>query len=197
MNIALFDFDGTITEIDTYTPFIHFSVPKWRIIICYPFLLPLILLYKRKLMGGSTIRTIISRLGFYRRKQSEVFIQGQKYAATLNAVIKPEAKKRLEWHKQQGDLIVVVSASLDAYLIPWCTEHNVELICAQLESRDGLLTGRYINGDCSAHEKAHRVKQRYRLSSFDKVYAYGDTEEDSQLLALADEAYFCWNKMTA
>ena len=195
MNIALFDFDGTITEIDTYTPFIHFSVPKWRIAICYPVLLPVILLYKCKLLGGSKTRTIISRFGFWGRKKSEVFAQGKEYAVTLDSLIKPEAKKRLDWHIAQGDLIVVVSASLNAYLMPWCEQHQFALICAQLEERDGRLTGRYIDGDCSGAEKASRVKQGYNLNKFDTVYAYGDTEEDSQLLALADEAFLCWNKM--
>ncbi|WP_285162907.1 HAD-IB family hydrolase [Shewanella goraebulensis] len=196
MNIALFDFDGTITEIDTYTPFIYLSVPRWRIIVCYPFLLPFIILYKFKLIGASKIRTVITRLGFWNRQPDEVFAQGKEYALTLNSVMRAEAKKRLEWHKKQGDLIVIVSASLDAYLIPWCEQHGYQLICANLEIQKGRLTGRYLGGDCSAEVKAQRVEQKHSLNDFDKVYAYGDTEEDSQLIALADEAYFCWEKVS-
>ena len=30
MNLALFDFDGTITSKDTFTPFIYLSVPRNR-----------------------------------------------------------------------------------------------------------------------------------------------------------------------
>ncbi len=196
MNIALFDFDGTITETDSYTPFIYFSAPKWRIVICYPLLVPLILLYKLKLIGGSRIRTVVSYFCFFKRSHKAVWAQGKEYASTLDSIIKPEAKQRLAWHKAQGDVIVIVSASLDAYLTPWCEKHQYELICATLASRNGMLTGAYLNGDCSADEKARRVKQSYQLDSFEKVYAYGDTTEDKQLLALADEAYFCWNKVS-
>ncbi len=86
--------------------------------------------------------------------------------------------------------VVVVSASLGAYLRPWCDELALELICSELEQRGEQLTGRYADGDCTAQEKARRVRERYELARYPVIYAYGDTAEDQELLALANERFF-------
>jgi phosphoserine phosphatase len=39
------------------------------------------------------------------------------------------------------------------------------------------------------------VRARYQLTSYETVYAYGDTEEDRELLALASEPYFRWQRV--
>ena len=44
MNLALFDFDGTITECDTFTPFIKKAIPRSRMIVGRLLLMPSILL---------------------------------------------------------------------------------------------------------------------------------------------------------
>ena len=38
--------------------------------------------------------------------------------------------------------------------------------------------------------QGRRVREQYVRSSFDAVHAYGDTAEDAELLALADESWF-------
>ena len=113
----------------------------------------------------------------------------------LPRMVRAEALERLEWHRERGDRIVVVSASLDAYLSPWCSHHGFDLICTRLASRDGTLTGRYSGGDCSGAEKARRILGRYRIQDFGKIYAYGDTDEDREMLGLAHERYFRWQKV--
>ena len=50
------------------------------------------------------------------------------------------------------------------------------------------LTGRYAGAQCVAEEKARRVRERYDLSGYRAIHAYGDTHEDHALLALADHA---------
>lgn len=42
--------------------------------------------------------------------------------------IRPKALKRIQWHKSEGDKVVIVSASLDVYLKYWCEKFGVELI---------------------------------------------------------------------
>ena len=66
--------------------------------------------------------------------------------------MRQNALERILWHKQQGDRIVVVS-SLGVYLESWCQSLDLEVICNQLEIRDGILTGDFINGDCGYLEK--------------------------------------------
>ena len=89
------------------------------------------------------------------------------------------------------------SASLDAYVIPWCEAVGVAAICTELEARDARLTGRYAGGECSGAAKVTRVRQRYDLGRYPIVYAYGDTDEDREMLAIAHEKYYRWHKVTA
>jgi HAD superfamily phosphoserine phosphatase-like hydrolase len=91
---------------------------------------------------------------------------------------------------------VVVSASLDAYLTPWCRMHGLTLICSELDVRDGVITGSYRGGDCAGPAKAARVRERLRLDDYREIHAYGDTVEDRELLALAHHPVFRWQGLT-
>ncbi len=192
-NLALFDFDGTITSKDTFTPFIFRAVLPARMAVGKVVLSPLIALYKLKVLSASRMRRSIVRFGFRGRLAAEVRRAGLEYSRSrLGNVVRAKALERIRWHQSQGDEVVVVSASLDVYLEDWCRQVGVELICTELEQADGVLTGRYREGDCSGPEKARRVRQRYDLSRFGVVYAYGDTREDEAMLDLANERFYRW-----
>jgi phosphoserine phosphatase len=49
----------------------------------------------------------------------------------------------------------------------------------RLEARDGVLTGRYLRGDCCGEEKMRRIRERYTLTDYATIYAYGDAEGSS------------------
>ena len=105
------------------------------------------------------------------------------------------AKQRIAWHQQQGDQVVVVSSSLDVYFKDWCQQQGIDLICNQLEVRAGRYTGELQQGDCGYVEKANRVQQKYKLSDFDAIYAYGDSPNDHAMLALADYKFYQWQEI--
>ncbi len=195
MNIALFDFDGTITFKDTFTPFIYFASSRARIMLGTLLLAPMILGYKLGLVTVPKIRAAIVRVAFQGRSEREVQEFGARYSATLPALVRPEALERIRWHQAKGDVVVVVSASLAAYLSCWCEEQGIELVCAELESKDGVLSGRYAGGDCTGSEKARRVRERYDMKRYETIYAYGDTHEDRELLSLANKAFFRWKEI--
>ena len=113
----------------------------------------------------------------------------------LPSTLRPRALERLEWHRSQGDRIVVVSASLDVYIAPWCAERGLEFICTTLEERDGRLTGRYVDGDCCGPEKARRIRARCDLGRYSVIYAYGDSGEDREMMALAHKKFYRWQEI--
>lgn len=190
-NLALFDFDGTITSEDTFTPFIFYAVEPRRLCVGKVVLSPLVALYRLGILSASAMRRSIVRFGFRGRRADDVRAAGREYSRSrLALVTRAKALARIHWHQAQGDEVVVVSASLDVYLRDWCAQLGVQLICTELEEANGVLTGRYLNGDCSGPEKARRIEQRYDLKQYGIVYAYGDTAEDEAMLRLADERYY-------
>lgn len=197
MNIALFDFDGTITTEDTFMRFIYDTTPKHRLIIGNILLLPFILGYKLDLISAGFMRSAITRLAFWHRKTPPVKSAGKHHANSfLHTVVRDSALKHIEQHKANGDKIVVVSASLDLYLQHWCQHHNIELLCNSLEINKGRYTGRLSKQDCAGPQKAILVKKHYQLENYQTVYAYGDTIEDKQLLSLADVKYYQGKQIT-
>jgi phosphatidylglycerophosphatase C len=193
MDLALFDFDGTITTTGTYPGFVRFAVPPLRKTAGAVILSPLIAGYRAGLVSDPTMCRVMSRLGFRGDDPARLRRLGEQYARdVLPDLIRPAALERIVWHKARGDRVVVVSASLDVYLEPWCRSIGVDVICTQLEVRNGRCTGRYLRGDCCGEEKARRVRERYSLGEYATIYAYGDTKDDRPMLALAQKPFFRW-----
>ena len=197
MNLALFDFDGTLTVGDNFIPFVRLQASRRRKLLADVCLSPLVVGYKLGVLQASWMRQRAAWFAFRGKPTQHVTEWGERYAEqTLPAGLRPEAFARLEWHRTQGDTVVIVSASLEPYLAPWCRRHCLELICTQLEARNGVYTGRYLKGDCSGPEKARRIRERFDLQRYPQVYAYGDTQEDSEMLALAHRRYLRGRELT-
>jgi HAD superfamily hydrolase (TIGR01490 family) len=197
-NLALFDFDGTITTRETMADFMVHAVPPRRQAWGRLLLAPCVAGYKLGLVSGVAVRTAVVRVGFAGVPSGLVQAHGETFAATaLPALLRPEAMDRIRRHRQQGDTVVVVSGGLDAYLAPWCRTHGLALICSTLEQRDGRLTGRYLGAQCVGEEKARRVCAAYDLAAYGRIYAYGDTHEDLALLDLAHHRFYRGEALTA
>lgn len=198
MNLALFDFDGTITHSDTFTAFVKGAVSarqrRWGRVV----LAPSVMGYRMGLVKATTIRQRLIKFALKNVTSARLEALGRDHAENyLPTVLRTEAVERMHWHKQRGDRIVVVSASLEVYLKPWCQAMGVELIGVQLETIDGRLTGNYVDGDCTGLAKAERVKSHLELSDYGTIFAYGDTAEDHALLALADRKFYRGLKFNA
>lgn len=196
MNLALFDFDGTITDGDTFSGFLRFAVRRRRVVLGAIPLSPVILAYRLGVITARQARPIVSRVSFQGEPGDSVREIGRQYAAeVLPRVVRQQALERIAWHQSQGDAVVVVSASLDVYLRPWCHGIGVDLICSELEERHGTLTGRYCHGDCSGAAKVRRIVERYDLSRYPVIYAYGDTSDDRKMLELAHRKFYRWREI--
>ena len=193
MDLALFDFDGTITTREMYADFIQDAVEPRRLRIGKVLLAPLLAGYRLGVVSPGILRAAIVRIGFSGVDEEKVRAAGQRFAdGILQAVLRPEAMQRIAWHKARGDEVVVVSGALDLYLAPWCHQRGLALLCSALESRQGVLTGRYLGRQCVGREKPRRVLERYDLADFGEVHAYGDTVEDLDLLAIASRKSYRW-----
>lgn len=196
MNLALFDFDGTITTREMFRPFVEFAVSRRRRLLGGALLAPMVAGYKLGWVSPNLMRSSAIYTGFRGVSEAHAFQCGADFAREmLPRVLRDEALERIAWHKAQGDRIVVVSGGLDVYLSHWCRAHELELLCSRLESRDGRLTGRYRGEQCVNAEKARRVRAVYELSAYPVVYAYGDTPEDRDLLHVAHRRYFQWQEL--
>lgn len=189
INLALFDFDGTLYPKDSFTGFMFYTLSKRHIVKKGLKILPWIQAYYLKLYPAHAMRARLFQSMFKGIAADFVQNLAQEYAQQLIQNLDQELLQQLRLHQQNGDRVVLVSASIDLYLVPICEFLNIELICTTTEIKDGLLTGHYSSEDCSCEQKKLRILQQYNLEDYQYIYAYGNSEEDLDMLSLADHPY--------
>lgn len=190
-SMVFFDFDGTITTSDSFIKFIRFVVGDIRFILGMTVLSPMLVAYKLRLIPNYTAKQAV--LSYFFKGMSEAQFQStaRDYSLkNIDAILRPKAMKKIAWHKEQEHKIVVVSASIESWLKPWCNQHGLDLIATKLEIKEGIVTGKLLTKNCYGMEKVRRVKERYNLDDYDHIYAYGDSRGDKELLELADEGFY-------
>jgi phosphatidylglycerophosphatase C len=196
MALALFDFDGTITFKDSFAGFIKYAVGQPRFYLGVACFAPIILGFFLGLVRPWRAKELMS-IFFFGGRDAHAFEElASKYSREeLPKIVREVARERMEWHKQRGDTMVVVSASIDLWLKGWCETQHIELIATKLEQKDGRISGRFLTRNCDGQEKVRRIKERFDLSVFDYIYAYGDRPGDRPMLAIANERYYCWKRI--
>lgn len=191
MNLALFDFDGTLTTQETFAPFLHYVVPTLRRAWGSAVLGPLVPLYRRGWISGVTMRATAVRVVLTGLEESVVRETGARFAREIvPGWLRPEAIAALRAHRDAGDRVIVVSGAFELYVAPWCASEGVECLASRLETRGGRLTGRYLGAQCVGAAKVERVRAQCDAVDFATTHAWGDTPEDDALLALASRRIY-------
>ena len=188
MRIAFFDFDGTITKQDTLIKFIRFFVGDMRFIVGILVLLPKFIAYKFNLVSNQYIKENITKYFFSNIDVAEFKTKAERFSLNnIDILVRKNALKRIKWHQKNGHKVVIVSASIDYWLKPWCDKNHIDLIATKLEIKDNKITGRLDNKNCFGGEKVRRIMGKYRLSDYDYIYAYGDSRGDYEMLQISSE----------
>ena len=195
--VAAFDFDGTLSRRDSLLPFLVFvrgAGATARAVVAE----------RRRFEGvlrGTASRdeakeALLTRLlaGVDARELREL---GEVYAGRLvDRELRLSMRRRLEWHRRSGHRVVIVSASPTIYLETAGRILGVDAVLAtELEvDGEGRLTGRLSGRNCRGAEKARRLQawldgsNRQPSARPRELWAYGDSQGDAEMLALADVA---------
>lgn len=189
MVLALFDFDGTITYKDSFIDFIIYAVGYQKFFIGLFSLSHILIKYKLSVIPNWQAKEMVLKY-FFRGWDISVFEDkaSQYSRERLPRIIRKTSLARIDWHKSQGHQVVVVSASIDRWLKGWCEELGLELISTQIEVISGKITGKLLTKNCYGIEKVRRIKEKYDLGDFEKIFAYGDSSGDRAMFAVADIA---------
>lgn len=191
MTLALFDFDGTITTDDSLLKFIRFVIGDVKFITGVFALSPILLAYKLGLVPNYKAKQILLSYFFKGFSENEFKKISNEYSLShIDKITRPKAIERLQWHKEQNHTVVIVSASIDCWLKPWCDKNEFKLIATKLKISDGVITGELLTKNCYGIEKLNRIKEIFELSRLDYIYAYGDSSGDKEMLAVANESFY-------
>lgn len=191
-NIAVFDFDGTITRKDTLLEFIKFSKGKWAFIKGFTIYSPLLLAYKLGLYPNWKMKQKIFSYFFKGMKHNDFCMYGEKFKSIIYNSLNEVQVKRLRAHINKGDTVYVISASIEEWVSPWCHEFGVEhVLGTKIEVFNGIITGNFITKNCYGKEKVNRLLEKEPKRETYYLYAYGDSAGDKEMLAFADKGVLC------
>ena len=189
-SIAFLDFDGTIVKGDSLLKFTRFAVGNGKFLAGVVVLSPILLAYKLKLIPNYKAKQKVLSWFLKGIQKDEFYRIANEYSLKhIGKIVRSSAMEKIQWHKERGHTVVVVSASLECYLKPWCDENELELIATKLEVTD-IVTGNLLGRNCYGIEKANRIKEKYELSKYEYIYAYGDSRGDKEMLEVANEKYY-------
>lgn len=189
--LALFDFDGTLSHRDSLLDFLYYSVGGPALLRGGLALSPTLIGHALGRVANQPAKERVLGHFLAGRTRAELEQWGGRYALErLPAILRPRALARLEWHRRAGHTIAVVTASVDVWLRPWVDALGLELLASALEYVEGRATGRLAGANCHGEEKVRRIREQFDLDRFNRIHAYGDTGGDRPMLALADEAHW-------
>lgn len=187
--VAAFDFDGTLTRRETLMPYLLRAVGRERTLRALAATSPLL---ARAALQGGPHRDIAKAFLLERllagRLLEPLAAEAEAYAELVVArQLRRAMRERLEWHRQQGHEVVIVSASPELYVAPVGRRLAVDAVLAtRLEvGPDGRLTGRLLGINCRGPEKVARLRE-WQGGEPVVAFAYGDSAGDREMLALAE-----------
>tara|TARA_B100001250_G_scaffold93253_1_gene77729 strand:- start:20777 stop:21373 length:597 start_codon:yes stop_codon:yes gene_type:complete len=194
--LAIFDFDGTISNNDSLKDYLRFCEGGWNFFLKY-YLLFTFDLIKCLFNKNLFLKLKTNRMKLFFRNKNVDFLllkADEYYKSKFKNILKSSAIKRLEWHRSMNHEIVILSASLDIILEKWCEENDFYLITNKLQIKENKFTGNLIELDCNGEQKVVKLLEKFNLNDYDETYGYGDTKGDLDFLELVDKKYYQYFK---
>lgn len=193
MNIAFFDFDETLTKKDSFMLFMKWISSGKKYLLGWVFVAYYFLLSAFYFISKQELKEKILTFYLGGMDQAEVKERARQFTEEVfPKILTRRAFQQLDFHKKASDKIVIVSASLDLWLSPWCESNNFDLLCSEAEIKDGRITGKLVGNNCKGEEKVNRIRDSYELSTYEKIYVYGDSKHDLPMLRLGTISYSKW-----
>lgn len=186
--VVAFDFDGTLTVRDSFMAFIRWRTPRLRYLLGLVRLAPAGAAYlfdrNRGRIKAAAVREFLKGL-----PRAELEEEARRFAElTSTELLRPDALRVWrEWRSREAKL-VIVSASPDVIVAPFArglAAHS--LIATKLAfDEEGRVAGGFDGANCRGREKVRRLTEAFGADLRLKA-AYGDTDGDRPMLAIADE----------
>lgn len=189
--LSVFDFDGTLTRHDSFIPFLRYAFgPRVFARKLLRMTLPTLKCLRRKLTRDELKEVLITTFltgvdEAWIRQKAEVFCQRK-----WSKLMRPQGLLSVAQEVASGATVTICSASPAMVLRPFAERLGIKLIGTELESENGILTGRISGHNCRCIQKIERLEAEYGPLTAFHLRAWGDSRGDHELLAAANDAHW-------
>jgi phosphatidylglycerophosphatase C len=187
--LYIFDFDGTLTTKDTLFDFLQVSFPfKYKKVFIK--FIPLFILVRFKILDAGNIKQRFISQFLKGKTRSEIEELAQYYfECRKNTIIRPKALEYMRALSNEPNKYVV-TASLDIWVKPFAKYLGMRLISTEAEFIDEVFSGKFATLNCNYEQKVVRIISEIQLTKFNKIFAFGDSKGDKNMLELATDPFF-------
>jgi len=188
--VAVFDLDGTITRRDTLFPYVwHYLAQRpWRL-ARLPAVAPALLAYLLAGRDRGRLKAALLRHTLHGETRAAIDTWNVRYLPRVIArELLPGAVAAIARHRQRGDTLVLMSASVDLYVPALGGLLGFDrVVCTELRWEGGVLDGALATPNRRGEEKARCLERlRADLAPVESITAYGNSGADLPHLRLAE-----------
>ncbi len=192
--VAAFDFDGTVTQKDTFIDFARFSLSSWRFWFGIFLFSPLLALVVLHAISGGWVKEKLFSFWFsgwtYEAYQEKAIAYCNQ---RFDQLIRPKALASIQEHLKKGHELFFVSACTEEVLKPFAKRLGIPLgnvLGTKTSVLNEKLTGHFEGANCKGAEKVKRLLSAKPNRSEYYLVAYGDSSGDKELLRFADKSFY-------
>ncbi len=187
--LVAFDFDGTLTCRDSFRDFLAWRAGARRFALEMARLAPAFAVYLRRRDRGRLKQAIVARF-FAGATHDELASEAARYAADRStALFRPDALACWKRWQAQDARLIIVTATPEFIVQPFA--HGLgawRLIGTRLRfDGEGRLASGFDGPNCRGPEKVARLRAEFG-EDVQLEAAYGDSDGDADMLALAEQS---------
>lgn len=192
MATVFVDLDGTLTQKDTYLPFLFYCLREFGLRMVPTFLLPIfLLLYSIGAVTNGRLKEAFLQSVLAGIPLEELRPIVERYVALLAETgLNRDLVQALQDHLKRGDRVILVTASFDLYVERLAERLGIpNVVCTRAELRDGIVTGRILGKNCHGPEKVQRLQPLLAPAEWAVSILYTDHHSDLPLLKSVSQGF--------
>ena len=183
---ALFDFDGTVINGYSATAFIQEQVRRGNLSVRELVeLVGAMASFGTGRMGFSAMMIATSQFLRGIREDSYINFGEDLFQTHIARQVYPESRALVEAHQEKGHTVAIISSATPYQVAPAARELGINnVLCTELEVRDGIFTGGVVEPTCFGTGKvtaAETLVEKFGVD-LDRSYFYSDSDDDIALL---------------
>lgn len=190
-SLVFFDFDQTLTCIDTTLPFASFLACALRKRKKYYLFLTVYLFARLRLVSNHGLKLSFVRLFLYHEPEKKLCDLAGKFLKSYLALVEnQEIVGLLRKYAANGNEVYLLSANFDFFLSALKDKWPVtDILATSVEVNDNYFAGKLAGKACHGDEKLRRVVSFFGEDKVKDAIAYGDSQADICFLEYTRKGY--------